>query len=192
MSPVSYVALPWKLEKCDCVCVRFCFFTVLFGNILDSYYKKANFDIVPCSEEEDQGVLESEEEEEIDVDSSVATVPAAPAPAAPAPAAPAPVVRGRARARARARARGGGGIRRGGADAAPDPGDVPYKSYRDPDVGNQVPEFKPTPPVGIHFGQPLLHHSMRKAIDFFNLFFTVEMINSICTHTNSYANQHIF
>ena len=33
---------------------------------------------------------------------------------------------------------------------------------------------------------------MKKAIDFFNLFFTVEMINSICTHTNSYANQHIF
>ena len=133
MSPVSYVTLPWKLEKCDCIYVRFYFFTVLFGNILDSHYEKANFDIVPCSEEEYQGVLESEEEEEMDVDSSVATVPAAPAPAAPAPApAPAPAVRGRARGRAcgRARGHGRGRARGGGADAAPEPGDVPYKSYR--------------------------------------------------------------
>ena len=33
---------------------------------------------------------------------------------------------------------------------------------------------------------------MKNAIDFFNLFFTVEMINSICVNTNSYANEHIF
>ena len=33
---------------------------------------------------------------------------------------------------------------------------------------------------------------MTKAIEFFNLFFTLEMINSICRHTNDYANQHIF
>ena len=33
---------------------------------------------------------------------------------------------------------------------------------------------------------------MTKAVDFFNLFFTVEMIDSICRNTNDYANQHIF
>ena len=33
---------------------------------------------------------------------------------------------------------------------------------------------------------------MTRAVDFFNLFFTVGMINSICTITNDYANQHIF
>ena len=35
--------------------------------------KKANFDFVPCSEEEDQGEFEVDEEEEMDVDSSEAT-----------------------------------------------------------------------------------------------------------------------
>ena len=110
------------------------------------------------------------------------------APAAPPP----PVVHGRARGRGHGGGHGGGDNRGGSADAAPDPDDVPYKSYRDPDVGNQVPEFKPACPVGIHFGQRLLRHSMTKAVEFFNLFFTVEVINSICTNTNSYANQHIF
>jgi len=33
---------------------------------------------------------------------------------------------------------------------------------------------------------------MTKAVEFFNLFFTLEMINSICANTNSYANQNIF
>lgn len=32
---------------------------------------------------------------------------------------------------------------------------------------------------------------MTKAIEFFHLFFTVEMINSICKHTNTYANEHM-
>ena len=65
------------LEKSDCVrdyvmCV-FCFFTVFCDKILDPNYEKANFYFVSCSEEEDQGVLESEEEEEeMDSDSSVA------------------------------------------------------------------------------------------------------------------------
>ena len=64
------------LEKSDWVrdyvmCV-FCFFTVFCDKILDPNYEKANFYFVSCSEEEDQGVLESEEEEEMYSDSSVA------------------------------------------------------------------------------------------------------------------------
>ena len=87
---------------------------------------------------------------------------------------------------------GGGGNRHRVVDADPDLQGVPYKTYRDPDVGNQLLDFKPSCPVGIHFGQRLLCNSMTKAIDFFNLFFTVEMINSICRNTNDYASQHIF
>ena len=32
---------------------------------------------------------------------------------------------------------------------------------------------------------------MTTAVEFFNLFFTVELINDIVTHTNSYAYEHI-
>ena len=55
---------------CDYVMCVFCFFTVFCDKILDPNYEKANFYFVSCSEEEDQGVLESEEEEEMDSDSS--------------------------------------------------------------------------------------------------------------------------
>ena len=85
---------------------------------------------------------------------------------APAPAPP-PVVRGRARGRGR----DGGGNRLRVVDAVPDPQHVPYKTYRNPDVSNQLPDFKPSCPVGMHFGQGLLRNSMTKAVDFFNLFF---------------------
>ena len=66
-----------------------------------------------------------------------------------------------------------------------------YQSYDDPDIGNPLPAFTPSRPTGIHFGQPLLRRTMTKAIEFFHLFFTVEMINSICKHTNTYANEHM-
>ena len=33
---------------------------------------------------------------------------------------------------------------------------------------------------------------MTKAVEFFYLFFTAEMISNIVNHTNSYANEHIF
>ena len=76
MARVSYVALPWRWRKAiafrDYVMCVFCFFTVFCDKILDPNYEKANFYFVSCSEEEDQGVLESEEEEEMDSDSSVA------------------------------------------------------------------------------------------------------------------------
>ena len=93
---------------------------------------------------------------------------------APATLAAPPIVRGRAR--------GGGSKRRHGIDADPNLGDVPCKTYRDPGVGNQLPEVKPSRPVGMHFGQPLLRHSMRNTIDFFGFFFTVEMVNNICIY----------
>lgn len=66
-----------------------------------------------------------------------------------------------------------------------------YQTYEDPDIGNHLPPFTPNRPTGIHFGRPLLRHTMTKAVEFFHLFFTVEMINNICSHTNSYANEHI-
>ena len=68
----------------------------------------------------------------------------------------------------------------------------PFKSYDDPDVGNRIPPFTPSRPVGYHFGRPLLRNTMTKAVEFFYLFFTVDMIGNIVTHTNSYANEHIF
>lgn len=129
-------------------------------------------------------------------------------PATPPPPPPAPVVdhdapgRGRGRGSGRGRGRGArasaGAARRPGAarhpvvDADLDPGSVPYKTYRDPDDGNRLPDFNPSRPVGIHFGQRLLRDKFTKAVDFFFLFFTVDMVNRICTHTNSYANEHIF
>lgn len=68
---------------------------------------------------------------------------------------------------------------------------MPFKSYGDRDVGNPLPGFTPLRPPGIHFGQPLLRNAMTRAVDFFFLFFTADMINNICSHTNSYANEHI-
>ena len=95
---------------------------------------------------------------------------------------------GRAQARGgrrgRGRARGRGQVR--GA-AVP----VLHKTYDDRDQGNPPMPFKPTRPIGVQFGQRLLRNSMTTAVEFFNLFFTVELINSIVTHTNSYAYEHV-
>ena len=93
-------------------------------------------------------------------------------------------VRGRGRGHCRGRGHGGSG--------RSDPVAVPYKSYDDPDVGNPPLAFTPSRLPGIHFGRPLLRNAMTKAVDFFYLFFTVDMINNICEHTNSYALEHIF
>lgn len=66
------------------------------------------------------------------------------------------------------------------------------KSYGDLDVGNCLPPFAPSRPVGIHLGRPLLRNTMTRAVDFFYLFFTADMIGNICDHTNSYAYEKIF
>ena len=118
----------------------------------------------------------------------------------PGPRAP-PVVPVLACARARGRARGGRAQARGGrrghgrarghgqvrGAAVP----VLHETYDDRDQGNPPMPFKPTRPIGVHFGQRLLRNSMTTAVEFFNLFFTVELINSIVTHTNSYAYEHV-
>ena len=83
-------------------------------------------------------------------------------------------------------ARGGRGRGRVASDTAT------FKSYGDPDVGNPIPPVTPSRPVGYHFGHPLLRNTMTKAVEFFYLFFTAEMISNIVKHTNSYANEHIF
>ena len=66
------------------------------------------------------------------------------------------------------------------------------KSYDDPDDGNTIPPFRPSRPAGVHFERPLLRRTMTTAVEFFQLFFTIDMIDSIVTHTNSYAHEHIF
>ena len=97
-----------------------------------------------------------------------------------------PAARGRGAARPAAPAAHGRGVVRRNR-AAP----MVFQSYGHPDNGNPLPPFTPNRPTGIHFGRPLLRHTMTKAVEFFHLFFTIEMVNNICTHTNSYANEHI-
>ena len=95
---------------------------------------------------------------------------------------------GRAQARGGRRGRGrahGRGQLRGA--AVP----VLHETCDDRDQGNPPMPFKPTHPIGVRFGQRLLWNSMTTAVEFFNLFFTVELLNGVVTHTNSYAYQHV-
>ena len=62
-----------------------------------------------------------------------------------------------------------------------------YKSYDDPDTGNQLPPFSPQRPSGLHMDFPLLRGALTKAIDFFKLFFTNALLLDISNHTNAYA-----
>ena len=68
---------------------------------------------------------------------------------------------------------------------------VPFLSYDDPDLGNPPqyphPKFSPARTPGIHLEGPLLRNSMVKPIEFFQLFFTREIVESIVMHTNTYA-----
>ncbi|XP_029183653.1 piggyBac transposable element-derived protein 4-like isoform X3 [Acropora millepora] len=66
-------------------------------------------------------------------------------------------------------------------------GPVLHESYHDEDQGNPQLPFTPMRLAGIHFGRPLLRNAMTKAVEFFNLFFTVELVNNIVNHTNSFA-----
>ena len=66
-----------------------------------------------------------------------------------------------------------------------------FPSYDDPDQGNQLPPFTPRRPPGVHFGRAVLRNAVTRAVEFFYLFFTVEMIKQIVDHTNSYAYEHI-
>ena len=80
------------------------------------------------------------------------------------------VVEERAQARRGRRGCGrgcGGGQVRGAA--------VPLNEIYDVrDVGNVPLPFKPTLPIGVHFGQRLLRNAMTRAVEFLNFFFTVK------------------
>lgn len=96
--------------------------------------------------------------------------------------------RGQPRGR-RARGRGRGTSRSDrarGKCVAPGPVDV-NKSYDDPDTTNILPPFAPRRPPGNHFPKHTLRGTMTTALDFFRLFFTVEIMNDICTYTNDYG-----
>ena len=93
--------------------------------------------------------------------------------------------RDRGRGRVRGRGRGRGALpppAPGGAAAAPR-----EKSYDDPDTPNQIPPFNPRRQPGLHLNLPVLRGAMTRAVDFFKLFFTAELVRTICTHTNTYA-----
>ena len=112
--------------------------------------------------------------------------------------------RGRGRSAGRGRGRGAGRGRGRGAHARAGRGGRPgsdgnetddeasFQSYDDDDTPNALPPFSPSHPPGVHFGRPFLRNTMTRAVEVFYLFFTDEMINSIVTHTNSYAQEKIF
>ena len=54
-----------------------------------------------------------------------------------------------------------------------------------------MPPLTPTCPPGVHFGQVILCGTMKRAVEFFHLFFTIEMINNIVNHTHNDAYEHI-
>ena len=96
--------------------------------------------------------------------------------------------RGRGQPRGR-RARGRGrGISRGdrarGKCVAPGPGPVDENKS----TTNILPPFAPQRPPGNHFPNPTLRGTMTTALDFFRLFFTVEIMNEICTVTTHCAS----
>ena len=66
-----------------------------------------------------------------------------------------------------------------------------HENLDDPDPGNPNLPFTPRCAAGINFGRPLVRNTMTRAVDFFNLFFTVRLIESIVEHTNPYPYAHI-
>ena len=63
----------------------------------------------------------------------------------------------------------------------------PPKGYDDLDTPNQLPSFSPQIPPGLHLTGPYLRSTLTKAVDFFKLFFTTQLIQEICNHTNMYG-----
>lgn len=98
-------------------------------------------------------------------------------------------MRGRAGRRPRGRPRGRGrGINRA---QVQNPVAQTTKSYDDPDTPNRIPPFTPQRQPGLHLNIPIRRGTMTKAIDFFMLFFTMELFNDICRHTNTYGWIHV-
>ncbi|XP_057291023.1 piggyBac transposable element-derived protein 4-like [Hydractinia symbiolongicarpus] len=63
------------------------------------------------------------------------------------------------------------------------------KSYDDPDTPNILPDFTPTRDPGLHCDVPLIRGVQE--IDFFQLFFSEELIQDIVKHTNTYGWRNI-
>ena len=61
------------------------------------------------------------------------------------------------------------------------------RSYDDQDTPNNLPPFTPNRPPGNHFPRLVLRNAMTTAVEFFKLFFTVELVTNISNYTNSYA-----
>lgn len=100
---------------------------------------------------------------------------------------PAPPPRGRGRRRAQVGGQPARGRGRGRAVPAAAAAPNGYQSYNTPDTANQLPRFNPRRLPGLHLVGPVLRGAMTKAIDFFRLFITVELLREICLHTNSYG-----
>lgn len=100
---------------------------------------------------------------------------------------PAPPPRGRGRRRAQVGGQPARGRGRGRAVPAAAAAPNGYQSYNTPDTANQLPRFNPRRLPGLHLVGPVLRGAMTKAIDFFRLFITAELLREICLHTNSYG-----
>ena len=61
------------------------------------------------------------------------------------------------------------------------------KGYDSVDIPHELPPFKPSRSNGIHVENHLSENNMTTELEFFNLFFTRDMIDSIVLHTNAYA-----
>ena len=64
-----------------------------------------------------------------------------------------------------------------------------YKSYQDQDLPNVLPHFTPVRKPGFYLDAPLLRGKHGTLVKFFQLYFTDDMINEICLHTNAYCGQ---
>ena len=66
-------------------------------------------------------------------------------------------------------------------------GDGCENSYSTPDTGNHLPAFSPSRQPGLHLNVPVLRTTMLTAVEFFRLFFSLDLIKQIVSHTNAYA-----
>ena len=85
--------------------------------------------------------------------------------------------------------RGGGAGHRRGFWSAPTTGGAELRHPDNDD--NVVPPLTPHRSPGVHFPWIVLRNAMTTAVEFFKLFFTVELVSSIAEHTNSYGYIHI-
>ena len=93
---------------------------------------------------------------------------------------------GRSRGRATRRRRGCGGAAAGPSRDYSDD-EAPFLSYDDDDVSNVLPSFDSSC-VGFQLPGHYTRGSLTEAINFFDMFFTDNMISDIVSHTNSYVS----